>query len=140
MTGHPAPRPDRRRPCPRTAAVVGLACALLAGGAGVGYAATLGATTGRLAAGTTTVASCGALAGAVTTYTVQAGAVVALQVSGLPASCNGGRLSATLVSGTTDVGHGGPVVVSAGTAQLAALSASPAAGTVTAVQLSVAGP
>lgn len=94
----------------------------------------------KLGAGTASIAACGSLSAASVSYQVQAGAVRALTVSGLPSSCNGGQLSATLNVSGTDGGHGGPVTVSSGAATVSTLSANPSASTVTDVRISIQGP
>ena len=121
------------------ASAVGAALGLLAaGGTGVASAAALAPTAARLGAATVAVAAC-ASSGSVS-WLDEAGSVTQITVSGLPAACNGATLSATLTAGTTDVGHGGPVVVSAGSATISVLTAAPSAGTVTDVYIALVGP
>ena len=108
------------------------------GGTGVATAAALAPTAARLGAGTIAITAC-ASSGSVS-WLDGAGSVTQVSINGLPAACNGATLSATLTAGTTDVGHGGPVVVSAGSATISVLTAAPSAGTVTDVYISLVGP
>ena len=122
----------------KASAVVAALALLAAGGTGVATAAALAPTAARLGAGTAAVAAC-ASSGSVS-WLDEAGSVTQVSISGLPAACNGATLSATLTAGTTDVGHGGPVVVSAGSATISVLTAAPSAGTVTDVYIALVGP
>lgn len=98
-------------------------------------------TTKSLGSGTVGVSSCGSLAGATVAYLTQNRKVVGITVSGLPASCDGGLLSATLTNATnTNLGGGGPATVGGGAATVTGLSATPTATTPTKVFFSVVGP
>lgn len=94
----------------------------------------------KVGAGATAVTSCGTLSSAAVNYAVQAGAIQGLTISGLPATCNGGALTATLSQNGTDGGHGGPVTVSSGTAAIATLSGNPTTSSVTDVRIVIQGP
>lgn len=113
----------------------------LAGGAGLASAAGLGARSAPLGSGAAVVTPCGAgVPSGVVSFRTVGGNVFGLSVSGLPAGCNGGSVSVTLVAGTAAVAAGGPVVVSGQAADLAALTAQPAASTVTGADVVVTGP
>jgi hypothetical protein len=104
-------------------------------------AATLPSSSKKLSGGTASVAACGSLATATVTYTVTAGNVTAVAVSGLPAACNGAALSVTLVSAANaDLGHAGPVTVAGQSASFPSLSASPATASVASARLAATGP
>lgn len=78
----------------------------------VGSAAGLPFGTDALSAGSAPVTDCGASGVAVVTYDADTtGAVTAVVVDSLPASCDGGRISATLVGSTGPLATGGPVAV-----------------------------
>lgn len=121
------------------AGAAGAALALLAaGGTGVATAADLKPSAAVVGAGTAAVTAC-ASSGSVS-WLDETGSVTQVSISGLPAACNGATLSATLTAGTTDIGHGGPVVVSAGSATITVLTAAPSASTVTDVYIALVGP
>jgi hypothetical protein len=139
----------RRQPLPRPAALsvysrrtvavsIGLLVLATAGPAGAKLLTPTSAT--KVSAGAATVTSCGTLSSASVNYAVRAGTIQSFTISGLPAGCNGGSLTATLNQSGTDVGHGGPVTVSSGIASIAALSANPAASNVTDVRIAILGP
>jgi hypothetical protein len=94
----------------------------------------------KVGAGAISVTGCGSLSSAAVNYSVRAGLVQSFTISGLPATCNGGTLTATLSQNGTDVGHGGPVTVSSGTASISTLSANPTASSVTDVRIAMQGP
>ena len=125
----------------RTYRIVAIVVIAVFASAGVSGAASQGATAKTLAgAGTATVA-CGALAGVTVSYLTTNGIVTQVRVGGLPAACNGALISVTLTDAAgTDLGSGGPVVVSGGTASVGSLSANPAPGAVANVQLVAIGP
>lgn len=126
-----------RRSCRASAA--GAALGLLAvGGTGVASAAVLSPPTSRLGTGTAAVASCAS--SGMASWTDEAGSVTQVSITGLPAACNGATLSITLTAASVDVGRGGPVTVSGGSATITALTATPSAGTVTDVHVSLVGP
>lgn len=118
----------------RMAAVVVLA---LLGLAGVhqASAASLPVNTLGVGAGFVTVASCGDLSSATVSFTVTAGLVTGVVVAGLPAGCDGKRISVALLQGTTAVAEAGPVVAAAGSVSFAVLSANPASTSVSSAQL-----
>jgi hypothetical protein len=117
---------------------VGLASILIAGAA---WAGTMTPTSKALGAGRTTVTACGNLASATITYRVTANAVTGLTATGLPASCNGSSLRATLASAAgTDLGHAGPVTVAASAATFGSFTATPTASSVASVRLAATGP
>jgi hypothetical protein len=94
----------------------------------------------KVGGGRTAVASCGSLSSATLNYAVRAGTVQSLTISGLPTTCNGGSLSATLSQNGTDGGRGGPVTVSSGSATISSLSANPTTASVTDVRIVIQGP
>lgn len=106
----------------------------------VAAASAAGTRSATLAAGQVSVTACGAVSAATVAYRVTAGAVTGVSVSGLPASCDGARLTVTLTSSGADAGHGGPAVISGGAATIAVLSASPSPSSLTDARLAVAGP
>lgn len=78
----------------------------------VGSAAGVPFGTDALGAGSAPVTDCGASGAAVVTYEADgAGAVTAVVVGGVPADCNGGRISVTVVGPTGPAATGGPVTV-----------------------------
>ena len=111
------------------------------GSAGVSGAAPRGVTTKTLAAAGIPAAACGVLSGATVSYLTTNGAVTRVTVSGLPAACNGALVSLSLVNGAgTNLGSGGPVSVSGGSATVGSLTANPTSASVTSVQLLAIGP
>ena len=130
-----------RRPTVRSAsAVTALALGLVGCGAGLAEAAARSVTSRTLSAGRAAVAPCGSLDSATVGWRVADGQVTGVTVTNLPTACNGAALSATLHASGTDVGHGGPVTISSGTAVIGGLSANPAPTSVSGVALSAVGP
>jgi hypothetical protein len=114
---------------------------LLTAGVAVAAAASLNTQTKKLGAGSVAVGACGALTGVTVTYNVRDGNLIGLTVRNIPSSCSGARLSAAAADArSTDIGHGGPVVVAGGTAVVKQLSASPVATAVASVRVVLVGP
>ena len=89
----------------------------------------------------TAVSSCGTLSGIGISWTSTANVVTTIVLSSIPAACNGGSLSLTLVgSGNASLGSAGPVTVSATTQTLSSITGSPTATSVIAAYISVTGP
>src|SRR5262245_47936463 len=92
-----------------------------------------------LGAGNATVAACGSLTAVVPDFTLSGSTVTAVALTGIPTSCNGGSLRATLTNGSTSLGAGGPVTVASGAATVT-ISPAAAMANVTHVRLSITGP
>ena len=127
--------PDR---CPRAGTASAVLALMAVTGTGLAAAAPLLPAAASLGAGTAVVTTC--TSSGTASWTDTAGSVTAVSISGLPVACEGAQLSLTLLSGTTDLGHGGPATVSGGRATVSGLSASPAPAGVTGVQVLVIGP
>ena len=123
---------------PRAGTASAVLALVAATGTGLAAAAPLLPAAASLGSGIAVVAAC--TSSGTVSWTDTAGSVTAVSISGLPAGCEGAQLSLTLLSGTTDLGHGGPATVSGGTATVSGLSAAPAAAGVTRVQVLVVGP
>jgi hypothetical protein len=93
----------------------------------------------KLGAGNTAVAACGSLTGVVPDFTLAGATVTAVAFTGIPSTCNGGSLRATLTNGSTSLGAGGPVTVASGGATVT-VSPAAAMASVTHVRLSITGP
>ena len=93
-----------------------------------------------LAGATNSVTACGAVSAIRVGYTVQAGNIVAVTLSNIPASCFTGLLSLTLSQGVTDVGHAGPTAIVASTLTVIPHLLTTAAIFPTAARLSIVGP
>jgi hypothetical protein len=89
----------------------------------------------------TSVSSCGSLSGITMSWTVVDDVVTTIVLGSIPAACNGGSLSLTLVgSGNASLGTAGPVTVSGTSQTLTSVSGSPSALAVTGAYVSVVGP
>jgi hypothetical protein len=81
------------------------------------------------------------LAGATVSYLTTNGVITGVTVTGLPNGCIGALVSLVLANGAgTNLGSGGPVVVSGGVASVGSLSANPAPASVPNVRLIAIGP
>lgn len=96
-------------------------------------------TSRTLAGGSAGVAACGSLGSVVPDFVISSGAVTSVVLTGIPSTCNGGNLRATVTSGATSLGSGGPVTVSSGAATVP-ISPAVATASVTHVRLAVVGP
>ncbi len=121
-------------------AALGVACALatvvISGSA---EASSTAASSKKLAAGKATVAACGTLTGVVPNFTLSGSTVTAVVLTGIPSSCNGGSLRATVTNGSASLGAGGPVTVASGGATVA-ISPAAATASVTHVRIAITGP
>lgn len=97
-------------------------------------------TSTKIVSANASVSSCGSLSGISQTWTMVDGVITSIALSSIPAGCNGGTLSLTLVnSSNTSVGSVGPVTVT-GTSQTLTPTGSPDATTVSTSYISVTGP
>ena len=140
-TGEPLRRPARRQ---RRVRAVALAVVLGAVPVGLlqvhlASAATLGVTSTAVGSGYVAVAPCTNLTGTSLGYVVAGGSITGLTVAGLTASCDGKRVSVTLLQGGTAVASAGPVVVTGGSATFTVLSTNPPAGAVSGASLVAVG-
>ncbi len=129
----------RRATSGRAAALTIVVAAFLLGALGVAIAGPVSGTSKTVGSGVTAVATCGNLASMVIGYTISSGTVTTLKFTSIPTTCNAGLLSATVTSGTTSIGAGGPVAVATGAATVT-LSPAPATGSVTNVHVVIVGP
>jgi hypothetical protein len=129
----------RRATWGRVAALAVVVTAFLLGALGVAIARPVTGTSKTIGSGVAAVATCGSLTSMVIKYTISAGTVTTLAFTGIPTTCNAGLLSATVTSGTTSIGAGGPVAVASGAATVT-LSPAPATGSVTNVRIVIVGP
>jgi hypothetical protein len=107
----------------------------------VAYAAGSTTTSTKLGAGFSAVSSCGSLSGTSTSWTVTAGKVTAVTVSGIPAGCNGATASVTLVdSSSASVGAQSGVTVAGGSAVFSSVSPSAVSTVVAGIHVVVVGP
>ena len=89
----------------------------------------------------TAVSSCGSLSGITMSWTVVDDVVTTIVLGLIPAACNGGTLSLTLVgAGNAALGSAGPVTVTGTSQTLTSITGSPSALAVTGSYLSVVGP
>jgi hypothetical protein len=134
------PDPECRRATRgRAAALAVTVLAFVVGALGVAVAGPVTGTSQTIASGVTAVATCGSLGSMVIAYTISGTTVTTLTFTGIPSTCNGGQLRATVSSGSTALGAGGPVAVASGGATVT-LSPAPATGSVTHVRLVIVGP
>ena len=115
---------------------------VLAGGSETGAAASLPATSARLAAGTGVVSPCDGDGFAFHHVIDTSGRITTVSVVGIDAACAGGTLRLTLTNGTTSVGGGSanlPSVAFGGTIDVT-ISPQPLSSGVSAVYASLEGP
>jgi hypothetical protein len=87
------------------------------------------------------VSSCGSLSSMTISWTVVDGIVTSIALGSIPAACNAGTLSLTLVnSSNTSLGTAGPVTITGTSQTLSAIASSPDATAVATSYLSVVGP
>jgi hypothetical protein len=79
--------------------------------AAVAHAASVTTTSDGFGSGRGAVTTCGSMASVTTDFTVTSGQVTEVRFDGLPASCDGASLTATVVNGAAVVATAGPVVV-----------------------------
>jgi len=89
-------------------ALLAVPVALVAAGAA---AASIMTTSDGLGTGDAAVTTCGSMASVTTAYTLSAGQVTEVRFDGLPGTCDGSTLTATLVNGAAAVATVGPVGV-----------------------------
>ena len=92
-----------------------------------------------LGAGNATVATCGTITGLLPNFTITNSTVTAVVFTGIPTTCNGASLSATVTSSAMSLGTGGPVTVASGAATVP-ISPAAAIVSVTPVRISIVGP
>jgi hypothetical protein len=87
------------------------------------------------------VSSCGSLSSMTISWTVVDGIVTSIALGSIPAACNAGTLSLTLVnSSNASLGTAGPVTITGTSQTLSAIAGSPDATAVATSYLSVVGP
>jgi len=97
-------------------------------------------TSNKIVSANASVSSCGSLSGITMTYTVVDDVVTSISLASIPAGCNGGSLSLTLVnSSNTAIGSVSPVTVS-GTSQTVTVTGSTSALAIATSYVSVVGP
>jgi len=105
------------------------------------FAAPQTLSTKKVASGNTAVESCGDLSGVSVSWTSQANVVTKLVLGSIPAACNGGSLSLTLIAADNSVlGTAGPVTVNATTMTLSSITGTRTTTSVTAAHVVVVGP
>ncbi len=127
---------------PRRLAVAALVLAAAVGPPGVAYGNSLTGTNREVAAGFSAVSACHTMTSATLAWTVKARSkVMAAEVSGLPAGCDGASARITLAdSSFTSLAAAGTVTVSGGSAVFSTLSANPDPAVVTTTYFSLVGP
>jgi hypothetical protein len=105
-----------------------------------GSAATLGLASTGIGAGQAAVASCGDTTSVQRTYTTALGAATAINLTGFPATCNGGQSEVTITDAAgAVVASGGPAAIAGGAVSLS-LSPQPNVSQVRTAHIVVRGP
>jgi hypothetical protein len=107
---------------------------------GSAVAGNVSPTSKKIVSANASVSSCGSLSGMTISWTTVDDVVVSIVLGSIPAACNGGSLSLTLVnSSNASLGTVGPVTIT-GTSQTLTPTGSPAATSVATSYVSVVGP
>jgi hypothetical protein len=94
----------------------------------------------KLGSGVASVTACGDLSKVVTDFAFSGTKVSAVSLTNIPATCNGGSLSATVArSNNASLGAGGPVTVAGGSATVP-ISPTAASANVASVRVVIVGP
>lgn len=107
---------------------------------GSAVAGSVSPTSKKVVGATAAVSSCGSLSGMTISWTTVDDVVASIALGSIPAACNGGSLSLTLVDASnSSLGTVGPVTIT-GTSQTLTPTGSPAATSVATSYVSVVGP
>jgi hypothetical protein len=98
-------------------------------------------TSTKIVSANASVSSCGSLSGITIAWTSTNNVVTSVVLGSIPAACNGGTLSLTLVdTSNASLASIGPVTITSTTQTFSSITGSPTATSVTQAYLSVVGP